>query len=75
MNSLTPAERVVEMVSEATGTDPLELAPLHGSIDPDALNEVVRSLANGVVFFEYADCSVTVQSDNTVHIDHQIPAD
>jgi hypothetical protein len=37
---VTPATAVVETVADATGCDPLDLDPLHQSVDADALNAV-----------------------------------
>lgn len=41
-DGLSPSERVVETVAEATATDPLELEPLYDVIDPDALDRLFR---------------------------------
>lgn len=69
-----PADRVVEAVSDATDTDPLELSRLYDSVDPDALNATVEDLDAGRVEFTYAGQFVTVHADGTVELGAEPPA-
>ncbi|SFG10417.1 hypothetical protein SAMN04488063_1431 [Halopelagius inordinatus] len=60
---------VVEAVSAAVETPPLELPPLARAIDPDALNALFTDSRPGSqVEFRYAGCVVTVRSDRTVTV-------
>lgn len=69
MHSQAPSERVVRAVSRRTARDPLELPPLFGVIDPDALDASVRSLSAGSISFEFAGHAVTVDSDGDVELE------
>lgn len=62
----TPSERVVRVVADETGVDPLDLPPLYDTIDTDALNAAVDGLESGSVRFDYAGLSVTVGGDGSV---------
>lgn len=66
----TPAERVVERVSEAAGIDPLTLPPLYDAIEPDALDALIGSMVQGSISFEYAGHQVAVDSHGTITVDH-----
>lgn len=62
------SRRVVRAVARETGTDPLELPRLFDTIDPDALDALVREMAAGEVQFRYAGHEVTVDSHETVTV-------
>lgn len=64
----TVSERVVRSVADNTNTDPLELPPLFDTVDPDALDALVRSLSDGELTFTYAGCAVTVDSTGAVEL-------
>ncbi|WP_418282685.1 HalOD1 output domain-containing protein [Halorubrum sp. DTA98] len=64
------SERVVRKVATATDSDSLELPPLYGSIDPDALDRLVAQLSDGEITFTYADHEVVVSGDGTVDLHH-----
>lgn len=60
---------VVEAVSAAVETPPLELPPLGRAIDPDALNLLFTNSRQGSqVEFRYAGCVVTVRADRMVTV-------
>lgn len=67
-DSLTVTESVVTAVAEATGTSPMALPPLATVLDPDALEFLVSSAADGPdgssmsVRFAYAGHAVVVDS-------------
>jgi len=70
-SSTPPSTGVVEVVATAADSDPTALAPLYGSLDPDGLDELVRSAGERpgdglVVSFSYAGYEVTVRSDGSV---------
>lgn len=75
MNSLPMCVRVPEAVAEVTGTDPKELPPLYDRIEPEALDTLVNSMPHGEVAFEYASCSVSVESNGAIQIDPLVSAD
>lgn len=64
MHAESISAAVVEAVATRKGVDPTELPPLHDAIDPDALESVVATGADGggvfFVEFEFAGCIVTV---------------
>jgi hypothetical protein len=66
------SEAVLATVAEAASTDPLDLPPLYGAVDPDALNALLgardRSLpTEGVaVSFGYAGFAVEIDGVGTV---------
>ena len=63
------SEAVTEVVAVATNTSPTDLPPLYDSIDPDALNDVVRSLGDeGRVVFPYFGCTVAVNGDGNLEV-------
>lgn len=63
---------ILAAVSEATGVDPLELPPLYGCVDTDALDALVgqrgdrRSVDR--VSFSFSGCRVTVTGSGTIRI-------
>lgn len=61
-DSITTA--VVDGVAKDKGVEPTDLPPLHGAIDPDALESVVATgAANSTLFsveFEFADRLVSI---------------
>jgi hypothetical protein len=68
----TLTESIVLAVADAVETDPLDLDPLHDSVDPDALDQLFSPAADeadsvrGRVEFRYADCDVAVYADGRV---------
>lgn len=64
----TVSERVITAVSEATGTDPLELEPLYNVVDPDALNAIFSrdGSTDTELQFTMAGCEVVVRGEGNV---------
>lgn len=65
---------VVEAVATATETDPLEIAPLHRTVDPDALDHLFEPAdedgkASGWLRFSFAGCRVAVRSDGHIGVE------
>lgn len=62
---------VVEALADAADTEAAELEPLYNVVDPDALDQLLRSASNAdvCVEFEYGESLVEVRSDGTVTID------
>lgn len=65
-----PSMAVVELVSQATGTDPIELDPLYNAINPEAVDSLCTSGSGFTSLeFEYASHTVIVeQSDDGLKI-------
>lgn len=59
---------VVESVAATKGVDPLDLDPLFGAINPDALDELGRNGFDGKIEFEYAGCGVTVRGNGEIQV-------
>jgi hypothetical protein len=64
---------VVEAVAERVGVEPTDLdPPLFRAVDPDALDELLSSLAtddSGTVSFSYRGFDVAVDCDGTVTLE------
>ena len=69
---VSASERVVAVIAEKSGTDPLELPPLYESVDPDALDALFtpdsREPVLGEVTFTHAGHEITVAYDGEVVI-------
>lgn len=62
--------RVVEAIAAATDTDPFDLTPpLYDTINPEALDRLMRPDADCRVTFEYDGHAVEVRNDGTVSVD------
>lgn len=59
---------IVRSVAAHSNTPVEELPPLTDTIDPDALDALVDSMATGSVAFPYAAHVVTVAADGTVDV-------
>lgn len=70
--SVAPSTAVVETVSIATDTDPATIEPLYESVDPDALDEFIRSHGTSSIdsdttaSFTFAGYTVSIRSNGTV---------
>lgn len=66
---------VVHAVADAEDADPLDLTPLYGAVDPDALDALFASLTDDSeasvdeVTFDYHGYDVTVTADGVVRIE------
>lgn len=69
---------IVKAVARSAGVDPTELSPLYETVDPDALDALVTSLADGTgqehfsVQFTYAGREVVVRANEDIDI--RVPA-
>jgi hypothetical protein len=69
-----PSEAVIETVAIAANAAPMAIEPLYDSVDPDALDALVRgngtAHANGdvSVAFTFAEHDVRVRSDGVVSV-------
>ena len=71
---VAPSTAVTELIAEESGQDPTELDPLYESIDPDALDRLIRG--NGVnphehrltVSFSFRGYAVVIQSGGLVEL-------
>ena len=64
----SPSERVILAVAEQTNTDPVELPPLYHTIDPEALDAFLATWEDGLIEFQYAGHSVSIECDGTIHL-------
>lgn len=69
MNAHRLSTRIVDKVAEAENTDPVDLAPLYESIDPDALDALFQNGQNGSVTFEYENRRIIARADGDVTIE------
>lgn len=61
---------VVEEIARANAVDPVDLDPLSGVVDLDALDELLRRSASEVrIEFEYERHTVTVRGDGRVTVE------
>lgn len=67
---------IIESVAAITGKEPTDLKPLYEVVDPDALDQLLRSLQNsGIdegpseVVFTFNGCEVKVEADGTIMLD------
>ena len=65
------SERVVQAVANNSDTEALDLPPLFDSIDPDALDDVIRSMSDGRVSFTYAGHRINVNSRGEIRIEER----
>ena len=71
---IAPSTAVIEMIAEESGRDPTTLEPLYASVDPEALDRLVRG--NGVaqnermlsVSLSFAGYTVAVRSNGIVEL-------
>lgn len=62
-------EQVVYAVANAHGVDPVDLAPLYETIDPEALDDLFRSGCDGSITFTYEGHEVEVHGDGPATVD------
>lgn len=66
----TVATKIARKVAETKDTDPLSLAPLFYSIEPDALQTLIDESNTDVsIQFEYEGCTVVVNGTGHVFVD------
>lgn len=63
------SEQVVQTVATRSNTDALDLPPLFDSVDPDALDALIREMTGGKVSFDYAGYNLTIDTDGVVEVD------
>lgn len=60
---------IVEEVAERKDMSSLDLPPLHASVDPEALEDIVSSSNDAVTIeFEYCDFTVRVGADTGIQV-------
>ena len=72
-SSVPPSTAVVEAIASATGREELTLESLYESIDPDALDALLRSNSERTtekvtISFVYACHNVTVHSNGSIQV-------
>jgi|AntDeeMetagen134_2_1112570.scaffolds.fasta_scaffold00084_32 hypothetical protein len=62
----SPSTAIVSAVAAVSDTDPLDMDPLHTTVDTDALNSLITPhrapVGDSHVTFEYCGCEVTASS-------------
>lgn len=73
----TTSERILEAVADATDTEPLELPPLHDTVDPDAVDDLfpADSAGNCRAAFEYASVRISIDPNGRIGVQPAAPAD
>jgi hypothetical protein len=64
----SPSERILEVVAANSDRDIVALPPLYDAIDPESLDQLIKSMDGGSVSFIYADSHITVTSDRKVTV-------
>lgn len=78
----SPSLAVVSAVAAASDTDPLDMEPLHATVDADALDSLITPRRGAVgdlhITFEYGGCEVTASSYGSLTVKpletHRSPA-
>lgn len=63
-----PSETVVQMIADAEDAAPIDLSPLYGAIDPNALDALFQGRAFESVMFNYGGSTVMVQRNGEVTV-------
>ena len=78
-NTTTPSHAVIAVLGEVMGTDPTRFSPLNDSVDPDALDAVVRVRdphdGDIEVTFTHEGHTITVHSYGVIAVappDHEV---
>jgi len=67
-SSSPTTEEIVGAVARVAGTPPLELPPLHESVDAEALERVLESSPDSQLSFSYRGFHVVASGDGTVAV-------
>lgn len=65
---------VVTAVATVSGTDPVEVDPLHAAVDPTALDRLFKPTArrkssrNGQVIFRFGEYTITVDGTGVIEV-------
>lgn len=77
VRAVRPSETIVRQVASRERVDPIELDPLYGAIDPDALDALVLAAdRNGSALrieFVYHGHRVTVTDGGEIRVDRAAP--
>lgn len=61
---------IITEVADEKDVDPIELEPLHSSVDLDALEDLFEKPSDvNRVEFEYSDYEIIVENEGQVHIE------
>ncbi len=72
----SPSLGIVETIADTKGVDPLEISPLHGSIEAEALNDLIHvdnAETPTSVSFTHEGILVTVMSDGVLELRFRNP--
>ena len=62
----TPTDAVLSALADAAAREKIDLPPLYGSVDPEALDELVEGSGSATVQFEHCGYLVTASDDAVV---------
>ena len=68
-DTIAPSMAVVEAVASIRDVDPTELEPLVETIDPMALDRLIRGADERTLVFRYLGHEVTIRSQEVIEID------
>lgn len=65
------AVAITDAVADGEGCDPVELAPLYQTVDPEALDKVFagRPRSDGKIAFEYSGYGIVIDDHGLVVVD------
>ena len=66
--SVPPTHAVAAALAAREGVEPTDLPPLHGSIDTEAMDAVLRSAGDARLTFTHLGYEVTVTGDGDVSV-------
>lgn len=79
MDEVPVSDRVITAVADAKDMEPMELDPLYGAIDPDALDALYeqsgldRTRSPKQLKFTYCGCEVVIDNDATITVSAPVP--
>ncbi len=68
-----PSTEIIRKIAAVTGEEPTELPPIYDTIDPEALDKIVNSVASEdfEIEFVYGDYRVMIDETGVVTIDNK----
>lgn len=66
------SEQVIQTIANQSNTDALDLPPLFDTLDPDALDTLVREMNEGEISFAYAGYNITVNSRGAIEVEERL---
>ena len=67
-NGESPSLAAVMAISEIDSVEPLDVSPLHYSIDPDAVDALVASASTATLKFSHEDYRVKIEKNGDITV-------